>query len=77
MPSRRQSARRLGRPALWDAPRRPVTIRWPEEHFERYQREAAAVGLSLNEYVIRTMAELHGVVAPSSAEEGEQLPLGA
>lgn len=73
MPSRPNA--RLGRPTLWDAPRRPVTIRWPEEHLERYQTEAAARGLSLNEFVIRTMAGLYDLLP--GVEEGEQLPLGA
>jgi hypothetical protein len=60
-----------------DGPRVPTTIHWPSTHRERHEREAAARGLSLNEYVIRTMAELSGLIAPTTDGEGEQLPLGA
>lgn len=57
--------------------RSPVSIKWPKAHRERYEREAAALGLSLNEYVIRHMAVGHGLITSDALEEEAQLPLGA
>ena len=58
-------------------PRSPVKVYWPADHRERYEREAAARGLSLNEYLIRTMAHVHGLIDAKALEGDEQLPLGA
>lgn len=71
-----QSRRRPGPKARWGE-RSQVSIRWPVEHRERYEREAAARGVSLNEYVICKLAEMHGLT--EEVEEGmeQQLPLGA
>lgn len=58
--------------------RSPVSIKWPKAHRERYEREAALQGISLNEYVIRRMGELHGLIDPEATEaEPVQLRLGA
>lgn len=46
-----------------------VSVGWPKEHRRRYEREASKHGLSLNEYVIREMAKLHGLaVLPLEAD---------
>ncbi|OLL69919.1 hypothetical protein Ae168Ps1_6339c [Pseudonocardia sp. Ae168_Ps1] len=54
---------------------------WPEQHRHLYEDEAKKHGLSLNEYVIREMAKLHGLTVPSTTDDTtadqEQLPLGA
>ncbi len=58
-----------------------VSVGWPKEHRSHYEREASKYGLSLNEYVIREMAKLHGLTVPPMTDdttaEQEQLPLGA
>jgi hypothetical protein len=75
MPRAKGTPRRAGRKSVW-GPRSPVTIKFPVAHRDRYEREAAAKGMSLNEYVIRELATSHGLVA-SSVMEGGQLALGA
>lgn len=57
-------------------PRTPCKIHWPREHRERYETEASEAGLSLNEYVIRVMARVHGLPGPRE-EHDTQIALGA
>lgn len=70
-----QSRLRPGPKARWGE-RSQVSIRWPVEHRTVYEREAAARGESLNEYVIRTFAELHGLANETADDREGQLPLG-
>lgn len=56
------------------------TVRFPEAHYERYAREARAMGLSLGDYVVLRMAEHHTLAAPDYVERAlarSQLQLGA
>jgi predicted HicB family RNase H-like nuclease len=71
-----QSRRRPGPKSRWGV-RSPVSIRWPVEHRALYEAEAAARGVSLNEYVIRRFAELHGLADETGEGMQQQLPLGA
>ena len=48
--------------------RAPVKVHWPAAHREVYDRAAREAGLSLNEYVIRAMARLHGIAVPDDPE---------
>ena len=63
-----------GPKARW-GPRTQQTMYWPVEHRALYEREAAARGLSLSEYLIRTLAKVHGLPVPD--DEEPQLPLTA
>lgn len=67
---------KAGRKPMW-GPRSPMTVHWPEEHRAQYERAAAEAGVSLNEYVIRRFAVLHGLIQPSEEVESAQLKLGA
>lgn len=58
---------------MWDEPLDPSKIHWPRSHRERYQKAAAAAGLSLNQYVIRYMAKQHELGGP----RGQALDDGA
>lgn len=69
---------RPGRPQKWGEPVSPCTIRWPASHRGLYERLAAERGMAFSEYVVRTLAELHGLdVPPFAPEEDGQLPLSA
>jgi hypothetical protein len=66
-----------GRKPMW-GPRSPMTVHWPEEHLEHYKREARKAGVSPNEYIIRLLAEVHGLIPEQSGgAEPQQLALGA
>lgn len=68
---------RYGPTPRWGGePRDPCKIHWPQSHRARYEAEAKALGLSLNEYVIRRMQEQHGLPGPVT-EEDRQLAIGA
>jgi len=66
---------RYGPRPRW-GPRHPCKIHWPADHREHYEELARKSGLSLNEYVIRRLAEAHGLDGPRTGDD-EQLPLGA
>lgn len=77
MPRAKGTPQRAGRKSVWGE-RSAVSIKWPVAHRKRYEQEAAALGLSLNEYVIRHMAVAHGLIEAGALEGDEQqLPLGA
>lgn len=50
-----------------------ATIRVPTTHFEHYRREAQRQGISLTDYVRRTLARLHRLVPADDAYEGRDL----
>ncbi|WP_339121048.1 hypothetical protein [Pseudonocardia sp. D17] len=52
-------------------------MKWPIPHREVYEREAAKLGISFNEYVVRQMARQHGLLDDENDGGQEQLPLGA
>lgn len=65
MASQSRRPARYGPKPLWGPePRTPAKIHWPQSHRERYEAEAKKAGLSLNEYVIRSMAGLHDLPGP-------------
>lgn len=81
MPEKRPAATgrrsRAGRKPMW-GPRSPMTVHWPEEHLAHYKREARKLGVSPNEYIIRCLAEMHGLIpAQDQDAEAQQLALGA
>jgi hypothetical protein len=56
------------------------TVRFPEPHYERYLDEAQHMGLSMGDYVVLRMAELHELDVPDYVERAlarSQLKLGA
>lgn len=55
-------------------PRNPCKVHWPAEHRALYEERATALGLSLNEYLIRLVAKAHGFPVP---DHPEQLDLSA
>jgi hypothetical protein len=83
----RSAGRRSGgRPRKWADDRSKASIYWPASHRDVYEQRAAELGLSLNEYVIRTFAELHGLTEATitngqlpliGPDEDGELPLGA
>lgn len=56
------------------------TVRFPAHHYERYSREAHAMGLALGDYVVLRMSEHHDLDVPDYVERAlarNQLKLGA
>jgi hypothetical protein len=51
-------------------------VRWPESHREFYAQRAQELGMPFSEYVIREMAERHGLDL-SGGEDSDQLQLTA
>ncbi|GJF01335.1 hypothetical protein PSD17_02990 [Pseudonocardia sp. D17] len=75
----KESAKRAARPGpkpRWGE-RQQVSVKWPIPHREVYEREAAKLGISFNEYVVRQMARQHGLLDDENDGGQEQLPLGA
>lgn len=54
--------RRRGKPPK--GPRRQHTVRMPAEHYEVYVHRAAELGLDLNDYLVASLAEAHGLQVP-------------
>lgn len=56
-----------------------MTVRLPRSHRELYERLARERGVSLSEYIVIKMAELHGLDLPTWNKESDdgQLPLSA
>lgn len=54
--------RRTGRPPKGD--RKPVTVRLPAAHFERYDQAAREHGLTLNDYLTVVLAHGHELPIP-------------
>jgi hypothetical protein len=50
-------------------------VRWPGSNREVYEKLARDRGMSFSEYVVRAMAELHGLELQEEASQ--QLPLTA
>lgn len=50
-----------------------ATIRVPAAHFEHYRLQAQRQGISLTDYVRRTLARLHRLVPHDDAYEGRDL----
>lgn len=70
---------RSGPPPKWGEPTSALTVRWPSSHREIYEERARELGISLSEYVIRVVAEAHGLAVrdvPTLGQQ-EQLPLTA
>ena len=65
-----------GRPHRWGEPTSAVSVRWPESHREFYAQRAQELGMPFSEYVIREMAERHGLDL-SGGEDSDQLQLTA
>ncbi|WP_214369776.1 hypothetical protein [Pseudonocardia sp. H11422] len=57
--------------------RQQVSVKLPVPHRAVYEQEAARLGISLNEYLVRFLAREHGLLRSDQVEEQEQLPLGA
>lgn len=69
---------KAGAPQKWGEPTSAHSVRWPTSHRKVYEERARDVGLSLSEYIIRVVAEVHGLDLPDISTEGqEQLPLTA
>lgn len=59
---------RTGRPPKGD--RRPVTVRLPAAHFERYDQAAREQGLTLNDYLTVVLANRHELPLPDYVPTG-------
>jgi len=58
--------------------RQQLSVKLPKHHREVYQAQADARGLSLNEYLVRLLAAVHGLWdGDEEVELQRQLPLGA
>lgn len=66
---------RPGRQPRWGEPTSAHTVRWPASHREVYEKLARERGMSFSEYIVRMMAELHGLELHE--ETTDQLPLTA
>lgn len=56
------------------------SVRFPEAQYARYTQEAHAMGLSLGDYVVLRLSQLHDLEVPDYVERelgANQLKLGA
>lgn len=69
---------RAGRPEKWGEPTSPYAVRWPASHLRLYEQLAAQQGIGVGEYLIRMLAEAHGLeVQPRQDEHQQELLLSA
>ena len=58
-------------------PRKAQTVRMPLPHFDVYDAEAADEGLEIGDYLVKTLAEAHGLPVPAYIEERQRKALAA
>lgn len=63
---------RGGRPEKWGEPTSSSTVRFPASHLRLYEQLATEQGISLSEYLIRFLAEAHGLEVPPRQDEHQQ-----
>lgn len=68
--------RKAGAKPKWGEPTSALAVRWPQSHRELYEQRAVEQGLSFSEYIVRVLAEAHGVDLPAR-EDSNQLELSA
>lgn len=75
---RRPPLSNAGAKPKWGEPTSALAVRWPCSHREFYEQRAKEQGLSFSEYIVRVLAEAHGLKLPASGKESDgQLPLTA